>query len=800
MSERGCLLPESGSAMAFFFDYDIPRRDTPMMNSFLKWWRHPSASSRTKLSSSRAAKRQRMPLRRLELEQLEDRIVPSVTLLSSYTGLDSAASGGFEPPDTQGAAGPSSVVETVNQNISIYTPKNTGATPVTDTLADFFFTQGGLANGGSSFGQSDPFTIYDPQVQRYIVGDIDFANANTNGDGNYLLLAVSKSDNPATLTSSDWYFNEVTTTESGVSLQDYPGNPGYNADALVVTLNSFSTTADLHTQVNAISMNSLINGTPLTLGSNLFQTDINQLLPRPTTMPDSTPGGPMWFVASAGAGGQSITGSANTIHVLEMTNVLSTTPTFTTTNLTVNPYYEAVSPLQPNGQPLTGPGYIDSRIMKAAERNGTLVASQITSDAAGDDDNASWYAINVGSGTPTLQQQGDVSGGPGVYNTYPAIDINAQGDFGMTFMSSGTSAGQYESMYVTGRTPSDPAGTMETPVLVQAGTSNYNGTRQGDMSGINVDANGSFWAFSQWANNEAAPNWGTAIGNFTLAPPISILAFSAVEGTPFTDVPVATFLDNSGVPLSSYNATISWGDGTSSAGTVVATSSNTFNILGSHTYAEEGNYTVTVSENNGTTTLGPVSGVISVADAPLTGSAQVINTQAGDFVSNALVAIFTDTDPLHEPVSDYTATIVWSEGDGLTFSSTGTIVTYSGNTFAVFGSSPYSFASGGLFPLQVTIRDDGGAAIEVGSVLNIAHNSAIPPLIPLDQADVGPPSNSYAAMEDALTNFLKSEQLFVFALSFGSMAEKQGSFGNFVNAFFAYQRAVFAFDMQLPGA
>jgi hypothetical protein len=757
---------------------------------------------RSNKQSRPTSKRRPLRSRRLELERLEDRIVPSVTLLSSYTGLDSAGvGGGGEPPDTQGAAGPSSVIETVNQGIGIYTPKNTGATPVTDTLADFFFTKGGLANGGSSFGQSDPFTIYDSQVQRFIVGDIDYATANTNGDGNYLLLAVSKSDNPATLTASDWNFSEVNTTESGVALQDYPGNPGYNADALVVTEQSFDANgASPHDLVNAISMNSLINGTPLTLGTNLFQTDVtSESELRPTVMHGSSPGDPMWMLSSSNGG--VFTGVANTIDVLEMNNVLSASPTFTTTTLSVNPYYEAVSPLQPNGQPLTGPGFIDSRMLKAAERNGVLVASDITSNAAGNLDNASWYAINVASGTPVLQQEGIVGGTPGVYDTYPAIDINAQGDFGMTFMQSGTASGQYQSMYVTGRTPSDPAGTMEPPVLVQAGTANYNGTRQGDMSGINVDADGTFWAFSQWANNETAPNWGTAIANFSLAPPISFLSFGATEGTPFTNVPVASFIDFSGASLSSYTATIDWGDGSSSAGTVVAGSSaGTFFILGSHTYNEEGQYTVTASENNGTTTLGPVSGVITVEDAPLTGSAQVVNTQAGSFVNNALVAIFTDTDPLLEPLTDYTATIQWSEGDGLSFYSTGSIVSLFGNTFAVFGSSPYSLPSGGLFPLDVVIRDDGGASVTVASSLSISHNQAIPPLFPQDAADAGPLSSPYAAMEDALTNLLKAEQLFLLAFSSGTMQEKQGSFGNLFNAVYAYEVAVFAFDMQLPGA
>src|SRR5262249_30738961 len=42
----------------------------------------------------------------LRVENLEDRITPAVNLLQSYDGINFAGSGGFVPPDTDGAAGP----------------------------------------------------------------------------------------------------------------------------------------------------------------------------------------------------------------------------------------------------------------------------------------------------------------------------------------------------------------------------------------------------------------------------------------------------------------------------------------------------------------------------------------------------------------------------------------------------------------------------------------------------------------------------------------------------------------------
>jgi hypothetical protein len=224
-------------------------------------------------------------------------------------------------------------------------------------------------------------------------------------------------------------------------------------------------------------------------------------------------------------------------------------------------------------------------------------------------------------------------------------------------------------------------------------------------------------------------------------------------------------------------------------------------ILGTHTYLNAGDYTLTVSETNGSSTLGPVSGTVSVADAPLQGFAQADEGVAGGFVNNELVGVFTDTDSTPRPASQYTATIIWNEGNGLSFSSAGTIVHDFGNTFYVYGSSPFSLPYGGLFPLQVVVTDvDGGASVTIGSVVSVANNTAIPPLIPQNLADTGPLNSQYVTLEDALTNILTAERLFLTALVFGSFSQKEGSFNNLVNAFQAYESAVLNYDMKLPGA
>src|SRR5260370_1433202 len=80
----------------------------------------------------------------LHLEQLEDRTAPTVSLLSHYNGLAFGDSGGFTPPDTCGAAGPTNYLETVNQTVRI-SNKTSGATIATDSFSHFLYTTGGLA-------------------------------------------------------------------------------------------------------------------------------------------------------------------------------------------------------------------------------------------------------------------------------------------------------------------------------------------------------------------------------------------------------------------------------------------------------------------------------------------------------------------------------------------------------------------------------------------------------------------------------------------------------------------------------
>jgi uncharacterized repeat protein (TIGR01451 family) len=485
------------------------------------------------------------------IETLENRRLLSVSVLHNYTGLDFNSSGGYVPPDTNGAAGPTSYVETVNQQVRVFTAKTTNSPSVSASLNTFFFTTGALPHAGTGSGLSDPVVVYDEHIGRFIIGDQD---VNFSTHVSRFHIAVSKSSSPASLGTADWKFYSIVTTQSGFDA-DFPGNMGYNRDAFVFTLNMFGVTSGGHVQVVSINAADLAAAVA---SPRIFQNNLSDFNVRPSTMHDSVAGDPMWLVTEHGNNTQ--------IDVIKMTGVLSTTPVYGYTTLSVTPYSGVVAPRNPNNTQITN--NIDSRIQKAAVSNNTLVATHAVG-VSSTQDAVQWYKVNLAGATPTLADQGRVSGGANTYLVYPAIDINAAGNIGLCYMRSGTdTTTDYMSTWVTGRTPGDAAGTMQTPVKSSAGTgvANYtdfsSGHRAGDLSGINLDpVDGSFWAANEFANTQSVANWGTAIVHFNLTSPLASTDMSVTSSGPGaitagTNVTYTVTLTNNG-PASAQGVVLS---------------------------------------------------------------------------------------------------------------------------------------------------------------------------------------------------------------------------------------------------
>jgi hypothetical protein len=102
---------------------------------------------------------------------------------------------------------------------------------------------------------------------------------------------------------------------------------------------------------------------------------------------------------------------------------------------------------------------------------------------------------------------------------------------------------------------------------------------------------------------------------------LSVTAYrlSTSEGTALPNVRVASFTElNLANALGCHTVTINWGDNTASTGTLTVTGATTADVFASHTYAEQGNYlvTVTVATESGTASAAGYS-TASVTDLPV---------------------------------------------------------------------------------------------------------------------------------------------------------------------------------------
>ena len=172
------------------------------------------------------------------------------------------------------------------------------------------------------------------------------------------------------------------------------------------------------------------------------------------------------------------------------------------------------------------------------------------------------------------------------------------------------------------------------------------------------------------------------------------------EGIAFSGA-VATFTGSDpAAPAGSFTATIDWGDGSTSTGTVASNGSGGFNVAGSHTYAEQGTDALSVVVHSAAGDL-TIAATATVADAALHASGVPVNPVQGVTVNNATVATFTD-DGGADPIADYTATIDW--GDGTT---TAGVIAANGATLQVSGS--HTYAAAGVHPITTAIHDEGGS-------------------------------------------------------------------------------------------
>ena len=200
--------------------------------------------------------------------------------------------------------------------------------------------------------------------------------------------------------------------------------------------------------------------------------------------------------------------------------------------------------------------------------------------------------------------------------------------------------------------------------------------------------------------------------------PVAGQTFSGAVTT-FTDAnPTATAAD--------FMATINWGDGTSSAGTVTQTGTvlggTTFSVSGSHPYAAlpARGPSVTISDDGGNIAT-------SGQDSPLTPGVGLRLSAVEGSPFTGTVATFSDADPQAQ-AADFTASINW--GDGTSSAGKITQAGAAGTPFTVTpATSPQhvytapTSASGFPYNVAVTILDTAGRS-DTGGQTTVVNDTA----------------------------------------------------------------------------
>lgn len=204
---------------------------------------------------------------------------------------------------------------------------------------------------------------------------------------------------------------------------------------------------------------------------------------------------------------------------------------------------------------------------------------------------------------------------------------------------------------------------------------------------------------------------GTAtIADAPLTPQPALVA--AAPGVAFTSKVVAGFTDaDTRAIVSDFTATIDWGDGQSSAGTIVAATGGGFNVLGGHTYATINSFAVTV-------TIHDAGGSSAVANSTADTHAPTIVLDTGNAVSEGdtytTTGSFTDT-----AGQNWTATVDYGDGTG-----SSALTLNNDKTFSL----SHLYANSGAFTVTVTVTTTGaGAGVQTQfvTVANLVPTASI---------------------------------------------------------------------------
>jgi hypothetical protein len=410
------------------------------------------------------------------------------------------------PPDTNGAVGLTQYVQWVNTSFVVFN-KSTGGVIAGPFQGNVFWA--GFGGGCQNNNDGDPIVAYDKIANRWIFSQFSVSS------GPFLQCVAVSTSSDATGTYNRYSFQYS-------NFDDYP-KMGVWPDAYYETFNLFSGNNFVGAQACAYDRIAMLNGAAATQQCFQIPGDFG-FLPSDfdgTILPPA--GSPNYVMAWF---------DTNNLEMYKF-HVDFATPANTTfvgrTIIPVAPF----APLCPSGTCVTQPavaGFPNSQLdslsgdlmFRLAYRNfgGHESLALSHSVAAGNSGGVRWYEIQSPGTTPTVVQQGTFAP-DNDFRWMGSIAMDKVGNMAMGYSVSGNTT--FPSIAITGRTPFNTPGTMQTETVIMSGTGSQLGLRQngqpltrwGDYSAMQVDPSDdcTFWYTQEYMQNTGIFNWNTRIAN-----------------------------------------------------------------------------------------------------------------------------------------------------------------------------------------------------------------------------------------------------------------------------------------------
>ena len=560
-------------------------------------------------------------------------IVPLSPVVSqSFEGLGQGQFGfsvTSAPPDTDGAVGDTQYVQWVNTSFAIFN-KSTGALIAGPTAGNTLWS--GFGGGCQTNNDGDVVALYDKLAKRWVMSQFSVSTTP------YLQCIAVSTTSDATGTWNRYSFQYT-------DFDDYP-KMGVWPDAYYETFNMFAGgTTFAGADACAYNRTAMLAGQPATQVCFQQSSSVGGLLPADfdgtTPPPAGSPNYLMYF-------------GTNNLNLYKF-HVDFTTPSNSTFTGPTVINVSAFTPLCNGGTCVPQPGttntvdsLADRLMFRLAYRNfgsheSLVVNHSVTANGVG---GVRWYEIQSPGSTPVVAQQGTFAP-DSTYRWMGSVAMDQAGDLVVGYSKSSSTV--FPSIAFAGRTPTDPAGTLETETNVVSGTGSQTGTltRWGDYSAMTVDPvdDCTFWYTQEYIKTNGTFNWNTRIANFKFSScgssagtvtltPASVNFGNQTVNTPSSLQPVTlTNNQSTSLTISSVAASGDYSQTNNCGASIPANSTCTINVVFTPTTTGTRTGTLTVTDNGpgspqsaSLTGVGVAAGSVTLSPTSLNFGNQTVGT------------------------------------------------------------------------------------------------------------------------------------------------------------------------------